>query len=106
MKHTIYLILLLSFISVFSLSGKSISASCTLNGVKLYGKVRIVKMGEDFKVEVVRHNEDLKVEAGSENPNSCGRWQFVNIGEDFKIRYVDHNGDFKIRNVDHGAGIP
>ncbi|EMF82231.1 hypothetical protein LEP1GSC188_3416 [Leptospira weilii serovar Topaz str. LT2116] len=106
MKHTVYLILLLFFVTVFQLNGKSISASCTLNGVKLYGKVKVVKIGEDFKVEVVRAGEDLKVETGVINPDSCGRWQFVNIGEDFKIRYVDLDSDFKIRHVRSGAGIP
>ncbi|EJP16949.1 hypothetical protein LEP1GSC037_2109 [Leptospira interrogans str. 2006001854] len=104
MKHIIFLILFLA--AFINLNSKPIASSCTFNGVKLYGKVRVVNIGEDFRVTVVRNGEDLKVETGMINPDSCGRWQFVNIGEDFKIRYVDLDADFTIRLVTNGAGLP
>ncbi|WP_017863266.1 hypothetical protein [Leptospira santarosai] len=104
MKHIIFLTFCLA--AFIGLNGNSITSSCTLNGVKLYGRVRVVSIGEDFRVTVVRDGEDLKVESGMINPDSCGRWQFVNIGEDFKIRYVDLDADFTIRLVTNGAGLP
>ena len=62
----------------------------------LYGKVRIVDIGETFKVRVVGIGEDLKVTL-KEFPSSCGEWQFVEIGEDFSVRFVDIGEDFTIR---------
>ncbi len=64
--------------------------------IKLYGKVRIVDIGETFKVRIVDISEDLKVTV-KEFSSSCGEWQFVDIGEDFSVRFVDIGEDFTIR---------
>ena len=39
-----------------------VNASCTYNGIPLYGKVKVVENFEDFKVKVVNNFEDLKVD--------------------------------------------
>lgn len=64
--------------------------------VELYGRVRVVDIGETFKVRVVGIGEDIKVKM-REFPSECGEWKFVDIGGDFTIRFVDIGEDFTIR---------
>ena len=78
--------------------------NCTCNGTPLYGKVKIVEIGEDFKVRIVNISEDLKVEIVNISPYECGKWEFVEISEDFKVRFVEIGEDFKIRFVDISPG--
>lgn len=68
--------------------------------IPLYGKVRVVDIGETFKVRVVSIGEDLNVHV-REFPNSCGEWRFVDIGEDFSVRFVDIGEDFTIRITEY-----
>ena len=70
----------------------------------LYGKIRIVSVGEDFSVRKVDLGEDLRVrvvELGADRP---GRWRFVDVGEDYKVRFVDLGEDIRVRFVDFGEG--
>ncbi len=78
--------------------------NCTCNGIPLYGKVKIVKIGEDFKVREVIIGEDIKVKKVDISPDECGEWKFVEIDEDFKVRFVEIGEDFKIRFVDISPG--
>ena len=70
----------------------------------LFGKVRIVDVGEDYKVRVVDFAEDLRVLRVSHGAISCGKWEFVDFGGDFKVRFVDVGEDLKIRYVEYGEG--
>ena len=99
----------LTLFSVFCVSqiaiAGNVSSNCTLNGIKLYGKVKVVNNFEDFKVKQVTSFEDLRVNKVTSFPDACGRWQFVDSFEDFKIKYVDNFEDFKIKFVDSFEGI-
>ena len=79
--------------------------TCTLNGKRLYGKVKVVSSMADFRVEVVNHIADLKVEKVSMAPNSCGQWEFVDILPDFTVEFVGAISDFKIEFVNMFPGV-
>jgi hypothetical protein len=71
--------------------------TCTFNGKKLYGKVKVVNSGEDFKVRIVENSEDISIISTDKDPSKCGQWKFVEYSEDFKVRFVTNGEDFKIR---------
>lgn len=96
-----FLCTLIALSSVILLAGDAREAVAR----NVYGKIRVVSIGEDYKVRVVSIGEDLKVRVVSIGENSVGRWRFVDIGEDFKIRFVDIGEDFKIRFVNIGEGV-
>ena len=73
-------------------------------GIKLCGKVKVVKHFADLKVQVVNNFPDLKVKKVKHFPNNIGEWQFVTNGEDFTIQYVDNFPDLKIKFVEHFPG--
>ncbi len=82
--------------------------NCTYKGIPLYGKVKVVNSGADFKVFVtnVTLQDVLEVQTVTCGAFRCGQWQFVNAGQDFTIQYV-HRGseDFQVRFVSSGPGI-
>ena len=96
--------------SVFVNSSNPIDReTCTLNGKRLYGKVRVVDISADFDVEIVDFGcgADLwvtKIEPGY-SCYSCGEWQFVESGEDFTVQFVEIGGDFRITFVEIGSGV-
>jgi hypothetical protein len=71
--------------------------TCTFNGKKLYGKVKVVNSNEDFKVRIVENSEDISIISTDKDPSKCGEWKFVDYSEDFKVRFVTSGEDFKIR---------
>ena len=73
-------------------------------GIKLCGKVKVVKHFADLKVQVVKNFPDLKVKRVKHFSNNIGEWQFVTHGEDFTIQYVDNFPDLKIKFVEHFPG--
>ena len=73
-------------------------------GIKLCGKVKVVKHFADLKVQVVQNFPDLKVKKVNHFPNDIGEWQFVTYGEDFTIQYVDNFPDLKIKFVEYFPG--
>ena len=81
---------------------------CTFNGKPLYGKVKIVDVGADFKVKEVEYIPNLKVLRVEAFPDRCGRWQFVEDNEfsDFTIQFTDGCPDFTIQFVEAFPGIP
>ena len=75
-------------------------------GIRLAGKVKVVKNFANIKVQVVKNFPDLKVKKVSNFPNKVGEWQFVENFPDFTIQYVDHFPDIKIQFVDNFPGVP
>ena len=74
---------------------------------KVYGKIKIVIGGEDYRVRKVDPGEweDLQVKFVSEEmADNPGRWSFVDINEDFKIRFVEIGEDFTFREVNVAEG--
>jgi hypothetical protein len=77
-----------------------------LKGKNLYGRVKIVQSGADFKVQVVKSFPDLKVQVVERFPDKLGKWQFVENSPDFTIQYVDVFPDLKIQFVTAFPGRP
>jgi len=73
-------------------------------GCHVYGKIKFVDYGEDYKVNFVNYGEDLKIKYVSYLADSPGEWQMVEYGEDYKIKIVDYGEDFKVKEVSYGAG--
>jgi hypothetical protein len=71
-----------------------IKCDCTLKGIPLYGRYRIVTFNEDFKIRETSF-PDLKV-LKTNFADSCGEWQEVTFNEDFTVRVVTFNEDFQI----------
>ena len=72
---------------------------------KLYGKIRVVTAGEDYKVRIVGAQEDVRVRIVASRPNKVGQWQYVEHGEDYKVCFVEYGGDVWVRFVDAQEGI-
>ena len=73
-------------------------------GCHIYGKIKFVEIGEDYKVKFVDIGEDLKIKYVNIGENSVGNWKVVNIGEDYKIKIVGIGEDYKVREVSIGQG--
>jgi len=81
-------------------------AGCTLNGIKLYGKVQVVESFPDFKVQIVESFPDLNVQTVNAFPDVCGKWQFVESFPDFRVQFVTSFPDLRIRYVTAFPGVP
>ena len=71
---------------------------------EVYGKIKIVDYGEDYKVKKVDYGEDVKIKWVDYGEDDKGKWKEVDYGEDHKIKWVDYGEDFKIKIVDYGEG--
>ncbi|MBD3638404.1 MAG: hypothetical protein HUJ25_13715 [Crocinitomicaceae bacterium] len=71
---------------------------------EVYGKIKIVDYGEDYKVKKVDYGEDVKVKWVDYGEDNKGKWKEVDYGEDHKIKWVDYGEDFKVKFVDYGEG--
>ena len=77
-----------SFLLIFSLSCPEENGGC-----HLYGKIKFVEYGEDYKVKFVNYGED-----------KVGKWKVVEYGEDYKIKIVKYGEDYKVKDVWYGQG--
>ena len=59
MKQIIILLFLIYGTTNFA---NPVQKDCMYKGKKLFGKVRIVQYGEDFKVRAVTYSEDFKIQ--------------------------------------------
>ncbi len=80
-------------------------SACTWKGIRLAGKVQVVRSFPDIKVQVVSSFPDLKVQKVRSFPSRCGQWQFVTSFPDFKIQYVRSFPDVKIQFVTSFPGM-
>ena len=84
----------------------AVSKDGYFKGIRLAGKVKVVKNFANLKVQVVKIFPDLKVKKVSNFPNKVGEWQFVENFPDFTIQFVDNFPDIKIQFVDNFPGVP
>ena len=84
----------------------AVSKDGYFKGIRLAGKVKVVKNFPNIKVQVVNSFPDLKVKRVNNFPNKIGEWQFVDNFPDFTIQYVDSFPDIKIQFVDNFPGVP
>ena len=73
-------------------------------GCHLYGKIKFVDYGEDYKVKFVDYGEDLRIKYVSYGENSVGKWKVVEYGEDYKVKIVDYGENYKVKDVEYGEG--
>ena len=80
--------LLISLMPIVCIAG-AVTKDGYYNGIKLCGKVKVVKSFADIKVQVVKSFPDLKVKRVSSFPDKIGEWKFVDSFPDIKIQYVN-----------------
>ena len=80
--------LLISLMPIVCIAG-AVTKDGYYNGIKLCGKVKVVKSFADIKVQVVKSLPDLKVKRVSSFPDKIGEWKFVDSFPDIKIQYVN-----------------
>jgi len=78
--------------------------SCTFNGHKLYGDIRVVSSGADVTVREVTSGADLNVKKVTSGASSCGEWRMVTSGADTTVRFVSSGADVSIRYVTSSPG--
>jgi hypothetical protein len=81
-----------------------IACNCHYKGIKLYGKVKYVTIGEDIKIREVTSFPDLKVEKVTSFANTCGEWKEDSF-PDFKVRVVSIGEDIKVKYVTSFPGL-
>lgn len=69
---------------------------CALNGVPMYGRVKVVSVGAQFQIRLVKTNATLNVKVVKARPQACGEWQFVSTGALFSVQVVRAGGDFTV----------
>ncbi|MCK5871198.1 MAG: hypothetical protein KAG26_00105 [Methylococcales bacterium] len=72
---------------------------CSINGVKLYGKVQFVNSFSDIKIQYVSSFPDMKVKMVKAFPRNCGEWQPVESFPDFKVQIVTSFPNLTIKKV-------
>ena len=70
----------------------------------VFGKVKFVEYGEDYKVKFVDYGEDIKFKYVSYGEDKIGKWKAVDYWEDYKLKVVKYGEDFKAKEVDYGEG--
>ena len=70
----------------------------------VFGKIKFVEYGEDYKVKFVEYGEDLNIKYVSYGEPQVGNWKTVEYGEKYKIKVVDYGEDFSVKLVDYGEG--
>ena len=74
MKKLLLVLLILPF---FGISQKACN---------IFGKVKFVEYGEDYKVKFVNHDEDLKIKYVSYGEDKIGKWKAVNTEKTSKLK--------------------
>ncbi len=93
------------FLGVHAAVAKNIDSDCTYNGIKLYGKVKIVTSFPDIKVQKVNAFQNLSVQMVDVFPDVCGKWQIVDTFSDFTVQFVNAFPDITIKEVTAFPGI-
>lgn len=90
MKKILFALFALASVVLFASDSKQEIAK------KLYGRIKIVDGGEDYKVRLVDGAEDMKVKL-SIFDNTPGVWHLVGGAEDYKVRLVDGAEDIRVK---------
>jgi len=102
--------ILAAFAALVTLTGpalaEGVSPDCTLKGVKLWGKVKVVDSFPDLKVKRVTSFPGLKVKTVTSFADSCGKWRYVDSFPDFTIQWVTSFPDLEIEPVESFPGLP
>jgi hypothetical protein len=74
------------------------------NFCNVYGSIKFVDFGEDYKVKFVDFGEDIKIKYVNFGANKSGQWRIVNFGENYKLKQVAFGEDFRVKIVGFGEG--
>lgn len=90
-----------------SIAGNAASISdwngCFFNGVPMFGRVKVVSVGAQFKIRLVGSRAALRVKGVTRPAKKCGEWQFVSTAPTFTVEIVRSGQDF---TVSLGAARP
>ena len=73
-------------------------------GCHIFGKIKFVQFGGDYKIRMVGMSPNLKVKYVNYGASTQGNWQIVDYGEDYKIELVQAGEDFSVQIVNFGQG--
>lgn len=71
-------------------------SGCSFNGVPMFGRVKAVSVGAQFKIRLVGSKAALKVKGVTRLAKSCGEWQFVSAAPAFTVEIVRTGEDFTV----------
>lgn len=104
-KYSVICAFFLAIVFAASAFAANVTQDGYCKGIKLCGRVKVVKSFADLKVKVVNNFPDLRVKKVTSFPDRIGEWQFVTSGEDFTVQFVDSFPDIRIQYVDAFPGI-
>jgi len=74
-------------------------------GCHVFGNIKFVDFGEDYRIKFVDIGENLKVKYSKMGfGNGVGNWHIVDFGEDYRIKIVEIGEDFEVKIVEIGEG--
>lgn len=80
-----------------SLTNEGKSKTKNYRQKNIFGKIKIVSSGEDYKVKKTNSSfADLSIKLVDSRPKS-GEWQYVTSEEDYKIKFVTSGEDFSVK---------
>ncbi len=97
-------LILLSFLFIFTAS-EPVTKDCKCDDTELFGRVRFVNDGGDFRIRFVQNNPDLRIQFVARPASKCGQWQIVDGGEDFTVYVVAGGEDFTVQYSESNPGI-
>ena len=83
----------------------SVSRDGYYKGIKLAGKVKIVRNFGDIKIKVVNSFPAIRVKLVDAFPRDIGEWEIVDYGEDFTVEIVNSFPDVRVEFVDSFPGV-
>lgn len=104
-NNNLFKIVLFILISTSIFAQEIDKQSCTYEGKKLYGRVKIVENFPDITIEVVEQLPDIDIKIVEHFPEKCGEWELVENFPDLKVKIVQHNADLKVKFVRNFPGL-
>ena len=101
----LFMVLAILAMTLPVMAASAINRDGYYKGIKLCGKVKVVKHFPNIKVKVVDAFPDLRVKVVDSFPDDIGEWKFVEHGEDFTVQFVDSFPDIKIKYVNSFPGV-
>ena len=83
------LFLILAAFPMAASASNPVSRDGYYKGIKLAGKVKIVRNFGDIKIKVVNSFPDIRVKLVDAFPRDIGEWEIVDYGEDFTVEIVN-----------------
>lgn len=99
------LFLILAAFPMAASASNPVSRDGYYKGIKLAGKVKIVRNFGDIKIKVVNSFPDIRVKLVDAFPRDIGEWEIVDYGEDFTVEIINSFPDVRVEFVDSFPGV-